>query len=44
MQFIKDIQFMDKVKFKDILSFDRKIDKGSSRKKGYITEEIFANH
>lgn len=30
---------MDNKFFKDILSFDEKVDKGSSRKKGYIVEE-----
>ena len=39
VDFIKDIQFMDDIYFKDILSFDGKVDKGSSRKKGYIAEE-----
>ena len=39
VDFIKDIQFMDDIYFKDILSFDGKVDKGSSRKKGYIIEE-----
>ena len=39
VDFIKDIQFMDDIYFKDILSFDGKVDKGSSRKKGYIVEE-----
>ena len=36
--FIKEIQFMDNKFFKDILSFDGKVDKGSARSKGYITE------
>ena len=39
VDFIKSIQFMDNKFFKDILSFDGKVDKGSSRKKGYIVEE-----
>ena len=39
VDFIKDIQFMDDIYFKDILSFDGKVDKGSTRKKGYIVEE-----
>ncbi len=39
VDFIKDIQFMDDIYFKDILSFDGKVDKGSSRKKEYIVEE-----
>ena len=39
VDFIKDIQFMNDIYFKDILSFDGKVDKGSSRKKGYIVEE-----
>ena len=39
VDFIKDIQFMDDIYFKDILSFEGKVDKGSSRKKGYIVEE-----
>ena len=30
---------MDNKFFKDILSFDGKVDKGSARKKGYIVEE-----
>ena len=36
VEFIKEIQFMDNKYFKDILSFDGKVDK---RNKGYITEE-----
>lgn len=39
VDFVKSIQFMDDIFFKDILSFDGKIDKGSSRKKGYIIED-----
>ena len=39
VEFIKEIQFMEDKYFKDILSFDGKVDKGSSRKKGYILEE-----
>ena len=39
VEFIKEIQFMDNKFFKDILSFDGKVDKGSKRNKGYITEE-----
>ena len=40
VDFVKSIQFMDNKFFKDILSFDGKVDTGSSRKKGYIVEEI----
>lgn len=39
VEFIKDIQFMEDKYFKDILSFDGKVDKGSARNKGYIVEE-----
>lgn len=39
VDFVKSIQFMDNVFFKDILSFDGKVDKGSARKKGYIVED-----
>lgn len=39
VEFIKEIQFMDNKYFKDILSFDEKVDNGSKRNKGYITEE-----
>ena len=39
MDFVKNIQFMDNKFFKDVLSFDGKVDKGSARKKGYIVEE-----
>ena len=39
VDFVKSIQFMENKFFKDILSFDGKVDKGSSRKKGYIVEE-----
>ena len=39
VEFIKEIQFMDNKYFKDILTFDGKVDKGSKRNKGYITEE-----
>ena len=39
VEFIKEIQFIDNKYFKDILSFDGKVDKGSKRNKGYITEE-----
>ena len=39
VDFVKSIQLMDNKFFKDILSFDGKVDKGSSRKKGYIVEE-----
>ena len=39
VEFIRDIQFMEDIYFKDILSFDGKVDKGSARKKGYIVEE-----
>lgn len=39
VEFIKDIQFMEDKYFKDILSFDGKVDKGGARNKGYIVEE-----
>ncbi len=39
VEFVKDIQFMEDKFFKDILSFDGKVDKGSARNKGYISEE-----
>ena len=39
VEFIKDIQFMEDRYFKDILSFDGKVDKGSARNKGYIVED-----
>ena len=39
VEFVKDIQFMEDKYFKDILSFDGKVDKGSARKKGYIVED-----
>ena len=39
VDFIKDIQFMEDIYFKNILSFDGKVDRGSSRNKGYIVEE-----
>ena len=39
VEFIKDIQFMEDIFFKDILSFDGKVDRGSARNKGYIVEE-----
>ena len=39
VEFIKDIQFMEDIYFKDILSFEGKVDKGSARNKGYIVEE-----
>ena len=39
VEFIKEIQFMDNKYFKDVFSFDGKVDKGSARKKGYIVEE-----
>ena len=39
VEFIKDIQFMEDKYFKDILSFDGKVDKGSARNKGYIVDE-----
>ena len=38
VEFIKEIQFMDNKYFKDILSFDGKVDKGSKRNKGYIND------
>ena len=34
VDFVKSIQFMENKFFKDILSFDGKVDRGSSRKKG----------
>ena len=40
VEFVKDVQFMEEKIFKDILSFDGKIDKGSARRKGYIAEDI----
>lgn len=40
VDFIKDIQFMEEKYFKDILSFDGKVDKGSARNAGYITQKI----
>lgn len=39
VEFIKDIQFMEEKYFKDILSFDGKVDKGSARNKGTIVKE-----
>lgn len=39
VDFIKEIQFMDEVDFKDIFSFDGKVDKGSARKKGFIVDD-----
>lgn len=39
VDFIKDIQFMEDIYFKDILSFDGKVDRGSSRNKGDIVKE-----
>ena len=39
VDFIKEIQFMEEKYFKDILSFDGKVEKGSARNKGYITEK-----
>lgn len=33
VEFIKEIQFMEDIGFKDIFSFDGKVDKGSARKK-----------
>lgn len=39
VEFIEDIQFMEDKYFKDILSFDGKVDKGSARKKGYLVED-----
>ena len=39
VEFIKDIQFMEDKYFKDILSFDGKVDKGSARNKGYIVDK-----
>ena len=39
VDFVKSIQFADNKFFKDILSFDEKVDTGSSRKKGYIVKE-----
>ena len=40
VEFVKDVQFMEEKIFKDILSFDGKIDKGSARRKGYVAEDI----
>ena len=39
VEFIKEIQFMDNKYFKDVFSFNGKVDKGNARKKGYIVEE-----
>ena len=39
VEFIKEIQCMDNKYFKDVFSFDGKVEKGSARKKGYIVEE-----
>lgn len=39
VEFVNDIKYMDEIYFKDILSFDGKVDKGSARKKGYIVED-----
>ena len=39
VEFIKDIQFMEEKYFKDILSFDGKVDKGSARNQGTIVKE-----
>lgn len=39
VDFVKDIQIMEEKQFKDILSFDGKVDKGSARNNGYITEK-----
>ena len=40
VDFIKEIQFMEDKTFKDIFSFDGKVDQGSARKKANITEEV----
>lgn len=40
VEFIKEIQFMENTGFKDILSFDGKVDKGSARTKGFITDNV----
>lgn len=39
VDFIKSIKGKDDKYFKDILSFDGKVDKGSSRKKGFVIED-----
>ena len=40
MEFIKEIQFMEDIRFKDIFSFDGKVDKGTSRKKEIIVGDV----
>ena len=40
VEFIKEIQFMEDIGFKDIFSFDGKVDKGSARKKGFIVDDV----
>lgn len=40
VEFIKEIQFMENIGFKDIFSFDGKVDKGSARKKGFIIDDV----
>ena len=40
VDFVEEIQFWEDVNFKDILSFDGKVDKGSSRKKSFVTDDI----
>ena len=39
VDFVKSIRFMDNKFFKDILSFDGKVDKGSSRKKDILLKK-----
>lgn len=39
VDFVRSIQFMGNKFFKDILSFDGKVDKGSARKQGYIVRQ-----
>lgn len=39
VEFIKDIEFMEEKYFKNILSFDSKVNKGSARNKGTILKE-----
>ena len=44
VEFIKEIQFMEDIGFKDIFSFDGKVDKGSARKKGFIVDDVKPLH
>ena len=41
VEFINEIQFIDNVGFKDILSFDGKADERSTRKKKFITDYVY---